>query len=287
MRGPLTLALALALGPAAPAAAARPLDGPTSDDEAPSPTVAGALWSENLRDYAERRLAEGDLAGAADFYLRAYDRLAWDARARELVVAAHAPLERAVNTAADAQRLEPHRTELLCEADRRVIRHAVLLGDIDRLTPEAIAVLRTARGRLQGRLIAAGAVCPRPVVTGPPSIQVLAADAYHGDRDGPILDPGALVTAAATPPVAVASFTRPRLERARAYTRAGVGLIAAGMMTLGVGIIMVAQEREASAALTFVAGTAGLVSGFPLLIVGDRYRRANVALGPRGLALNF
>ena len=45
MRGPLTLALALALGSAAPAAAARPLDGPTSDDEAPSPTVAGALWS--------------------------------------------------------------------------------------------------------------------------------------------------------------------------------------------------------------------------------------------------
>lgn len=281
MRAPLTLALALGL--AAPTAAARP----TSDDEAPSPAVAGALWSENLRDYADRRLAEGDLAGAADFYLRAYDRLAWDAKARELVVAAHEPLERAVNTAADAQRLAAAGTDLLCEADRRVIRHAVLLGAAERLTPEAVAVLRTARGRLQGRLIAVGAVCPRPAVTGPPSIQVLAADAYHGDRDGPILDPGALASAAAAPPITPLQVVQRRRDRGRIYTRAGVGLMAAGMMTLGVGIIMAGQERDASAALSFVAGAAGLFAGFPLLIVGDRHRRANLALGSRGLALSF
>ncbi len=279
MRG--LVILTLTLGLATPAAAGGKPDAPGGDD----PPSTGALWSANLRDYADRRLAAGDLAGAAEFYFRAYDRLAWDRHARASVGAAHEPLEQAVNVAAEAQRQDAERVDLLCHADRRLIRHAVLLGEIDGLTPEAIAVLRTARARLQGRLIAAGAVCPRPSVPGPPSIRV-RTDEVRAGGDGPILDPGALAGAVGSMPVALAKLEKQR-NRGRMFTRAGVGLIAAGMMTIGVGIFMAGQDRDASAALSFVAGTTGLFAGFPLLIVGDRHKRTTLALGSGGVALHF
>lgn len=252
--------------------------------------VAGAVAaSDNLRDWADRRATAGDLEGAADFYLRAYDRLAFADDAPDLLDLAHEPLEKAVNVAAEAQRRAPGRTDLLCQADRRVIRHAVLLADAGRLTPAAIVALRIARARLQGRLNDASAICPRPNVGGPPSIQLHAADAYQGGFTGPVLEPGAL--ARATMLAAVAVTPGPprmsRAERGRLWTRAGVGLLAAGMMTISLGIVLAADERPASAALTFVAGTTGFVAGFPLLILGDRHRRADLSLGPGRVALAF
>lgn len=272
----------LAIGLAAPAAAASPNDDAGADKPPPS---AGGLWSANLSDVADRRAASGDLVGAAELYLRAYDRLTLDRQGRPWLAAVHEPLERAVNAAAAAQARVAERTDLLCQADVRLIRHAVLLGDLEQLTPEAIGVLRTARARIQGRLVAAGALCPRPAVSGPASIRV-RVDEVRAGGDGPILDPGALAGAVGAKSAALARLER-RHHLGRVYTRAGVGLIAAGMMTLGVGLLMAGQDRDASAALSFVAGTAGLFAGFPLLIVGDRHRRANLSLASGGVALHF
>lgn len=278
--GPICVALAVALA-GGPAAAGEP-DDPL--------TPSGALSGENLRVYADHRVVDGDLAGAADLYFRAYDRIAGDPAARLAIGGTHEPLEQGVNAAAGAQRSDPARTDLLCAGDVRLIRHAIRLGAAGYLTPEAVAVLRAARGRLKARLDAADAVCPRPSMEGPPSIRVSGADVDHGDPDGPIITPGALVraTATAVPPPGAVPVRDLRIDRARAMSRAGVVLMAGGMLTIGLGIALATQDRDASAALSLVVGATGFTAGFPLLILGDKHRRAGViAVGSRGLSVSF
>ena len=63
-------------------------------------------------------------------------------------------------------------------------------------------------------------------------------------------------------------------------------LIAHGCVGLGVGLA--GRERDASAALSIVAGTTAFTAGLPMLIIGDKRRRAAaLALGGRGLSLSF
>jgi hypothetical protein len=280
--GPLCVALAVALagGPAA----ADP--GDPDDPLDPAASISG----ENLRVYADHRARGGDFARAAEYYFLAYDRLTGDPAVRLAIGGTHESLEKGVNAAAEAQRRDPARVDLLCSGDLRLVRHAVFLADAGYLTPEAIAVLRSARGRLHGRLVAAGTVCPRPDVDGPPSIRVFAAD-MRGDLDGPLVDEGALVraTAAAMPPPDRAPARDLRLDRARAMTRAGTLLMAGGLLTIGLGVALSTQDRDASAALTLVVGTTAFTAGVPLLILGDKHRRhrGTLAVRPGGLAVSF
>jgi hypothetical protein len=276
----VALAVALAGGPAA----AEP--GDRDDPIDPSAATSG----ENLRIYADHRAADGDMAGAAEFYFLAYDRLSGDPAVRLAIGGTHESLEKGVNAAADAHRRDPARTDLLCGGDLRLTRHAIHLADAGYLTPEAIAVLRAARGRLQARLVAAGTVCPRSGVDGPPSIRVGGAD-LRSDPDAPIITPGALarVTARVVPPRDKLPEPDLRLDRARTMTRAGTLLMAGGLLTIGIGISLAAQDRDASAALALVTGTTAFTAGFPLLILGDKHRRhrRTLAVRPGGLAVSF
>lgn len=275
-------ALCAAMLAAGPVAAREPAEGPVA---------VGALWSENFVEEADKRAAAGDLAGAAEFYFRAHDRLADDRNARLLVGAMHEPLEKGVNAAVVAQARNPRRTDLLCEADRRILRHAAELSDAERLNSAVIAVLRAARSRVQARLRRAGAGCLVSLPSGTSSLLAIDADELSGQgHRGRVLEPGSLAIAARTSPPPLPHVPA-RRDRGRVWTRAGVAMMAAGLMSIGAGIALSTLDRreaDAPAALGFVAGAGMFFAGFPLLIVGDQRRRASaLAIGPGRLTLSF
>lgn len=238
----------------------------------------------------DREAAQGALSRAAELYLLAYDRLAAAGAARPIAAELHESLEKGVNAAAAAQRREAARADLLCEADRRVLRHAVRLEQWGRLGGEATEVLLTARTRLHARLAHAGATCPEGAVTAHPGLSLAAVDLAAVAPWGVVIERGSLArtTSAVRLPDRRAELRR---ERGSRWARAGVAAMAAGMMTIGVGIALSTIDRhgpDARAALAFVVGSASFVAGFPMLILGDRQRRsAQLALGSRGLALSF
>lgn len=269
------LAVALAAGPVS----ARSPEGPVSE---------GALWSENLTEYADQRAAEGAHATAAGFYFRAYDRLTSGSAAHRFIGATHEPLEKGIVAAVEAQEIDPARTDLLCGADARLVRHARLLGGAERLTPAAIAVIRGARLRLHARLLAASAICPAPAQEAPPSIRVLATATYpEGQVQDAVIERGALARAAAIDAPRLPPDAPPPVA-GRVWTKLGVALMASGLLVLGLGCGLAARERDASAALTVVTGVTAFSAGLPMLIIGDkRTRAAALAVGPRGISLSF
>lgn len=107
--------------------------------------------------------------------------------------------------------------------------------------------------------------------------------AVPGDR---LVQPGELTAA-------TNDHRRPRgsAQRWQAAKRAGVGVMAVGLMLLGGGIAVGAAERVPHRDLLqgglLVGGTAMFLGGFPLIIVADQKVRATVAFGAGGAALRF
>lgn len=281
MRGVRAVACGLVVALSAGSVAAKPAEGPVSES---------VLWSDNLTGYADQRAAEGDHAGAADFYFRAHDRLTGSAAPQRFLGSAHVPLEKGVNAAAVAQALDPPRTDLLCAADLRVVRHARLLESADVLTPAAVAVLRGARSRIDARLREAGAICTNPTAAIPASVALSTVVTYPeghvlGDR---FLEPGALARAAPLDSPYVPAIPPRSGKRGKLWTNLGVALMAGGLLVVGLGVGMAGRERDASAALSIVTGAAAFTVGMPMLIIGDKRRRAAaLALGGRGLSVAF
>ncbi|MDC0667314.1 hypothetical protein [Nannocystis radixulma] len=281
MRGVRAVACGLVVALSANSVAAQPAEGPAPES---------GLWSENLVSYADQLAQEKSFATAAEFYFRAHDRLTASAAPQRFLGRVHEPLEKGVNAAGEAQALDPARTDVLCDADLRLVRHARLLESADALTPAAVALLRGTRSRIDARLRAASAMCPGPAVAAPPSI-ALSAIASHPaghvlyDR---LIEPGALARAAPLdapyqPPIPPRSGRRGKL-----WTNLGVALMAGGLLVVGLGVGLAGRERDASAALSIVAGTTAFTAGLPMLIIGDKRRRAAaLALGGSGLSVSF
>jgi len=281
MRGVRAVACGLVVALSANSVAAQPAEGPAGER---------AAWSDNLSGYADQRAADGAHASAAEFYFRAHDRVTTSARPQQLLGSAHEPLEKGVNAAGEAQALDPSRTDLLCDADLRLVRHGRLLKSADALTPAAVALLRGARSRIDARLRAASAVCTGPVPEAPASIAISAIASHpegHVLYDR-LIEPGALALAAPLdapyqPPIPPNSGRRGKL-----WTNLGVALMAGGLLVVGLGVGLAGRERDASAALSIVTGATAFTAGLPMLLIGDKRRRqAALALGGRGLSVSF
>lgn len=282
MRGVRAVACGLVVALSASSVAARPAEGPVHES---------VLWSDNLTGYADERAAEGAHASAAEFYFRAHDRLTGSAAPQRFLGSAHEPLEKGVQAAAEAQADDPSRTDLLCAADLRLVRHARLLESAGVLTPAAVALLRGARVRVDARLRAAGSVCTGPPAPAPASVTLSAVIAYpeghvFSDR---ILEPGALARAAPLDTPYVPAIPPRSGKRGKLWTNLGVALMAGGLLVVGLGVGMAGRERDASAALSIVTGATAFTAGLPMLIIGDQRRRAAAALaiGGRGLSVAF
>lgn len=256
----------------------------------PALAAEGRSDATELLLLGDREAAQGGLSRAAELYLGAYDRFAAGGAARPGPAELHEALEKGVNAAAAAQRREAARADLLCEADRRILRHAVRLEQWGRLGGEATELLRTARTRLHARLARAALTCPEGAVAAHPGLSLAEVDLTAVAPWGVVIERGSLAraTSAVRLPDRRAELLRARGGR---WARAGVAAMAAGMMAIGVGIALSTIERhgpDARAALALVVGGTSFVAGFPMLILGDRQRRsAQLGLGPRGLALSF
>lgn len=281
MDGIRAVACGLSLTLAAGSVSARPAEGPARES---------ALWSDNLAAYADQRAAEGAYAAAAEFYFRAHDRLTESAAPQRFIGSAHESLEKGVHAAVEAHAIEPARTDLLCAADLRLVRHARLLGSADALTPAAVAVLRGARVQLAARLRDTSAVCPGSVGEVPPSVALHAVTTYPEVhvRTSRLLEPGALARAAPLDTPYRAPVPPRSGRNGRLWTNLGVALMAGGLLVVGLGIGLASRERDASAALSIVTGATSFTVGMPMLIIGDQRRRAAaLAFGGRGLSVSF
>jgi hypothetical protein len=251
--------------------------------ECPQPTAT----SQALPDAAAARLADaqalaeqGYCAAAGDAITDAYDMLG--GQPRRHLDALHALLTDAVHQYVEAHRQNTGKSRPLCAADTLVLRHRARVQAIGRSTPAFEHRLARLRRGLYDRLVAHGGWCPdvippRKAVDGPRWPYRL------GDL---VLPPGRLAAATSEPHTPVAPQ-----RRWQATKRAGVALMAIGLMTLGGGIAAGALERlprrDLLQASLLVGGTTMFVAGFPLLIIGDQEVRAALAVGPGGARLAF
>lgn len=248
----------------------------------PDITSAG----ETLSDEADRlvRAAEqarpGGCLYAADLVAAAHEATAADPR-RDLD-ALHALLTDAVNmyVASHEQGGDP---ALICEADALIQRHHRRVRTSKRSTFTFEVEITALRSRVHARLAARGETCGHIDAGMVTYARRLVGAAGPGEW---ALRPGVL--AAATRDRRVPS---PSPRRWQVAKRAGVGLMAIGLMTLGAGIAAGAAERVPHADLLqaslLVGGTAMFVGGFPLIIIGDQRARAAVAVAPTGVAVKF
>ena len=250
--------------------------------ERPCPALASAAWelpehlAAPLREAGARRRCDE----AADLVADVYRGLLRDPQRRlELL---HGLLGDAVNLYAEGY-ARTRQPALLCRADGLVQRHLQYVREAEATTAAFEAAMQRVRTGLHARL-AANERCAA-IDAG-----MIALARRRGGREAVpgdmLLRPGEL--AAATwdrrPP-------RSTTRRWQGAKRAGVAVMAMGLMALGGGIAVGAAERVPRRDLLqgglLVAGTAMFVGGFPLIIVADQRVRATLALGAGGAALRF
>ena len=258
-------------------AAARPAAG-----QCPPMTSATATLADEAARlvHAAEQARPGGCLYAADLLVAAHAALSADPR-RDLD-ALHAVVTDAVNMYAAVHELDGD-PALLCEADALVVRHRQRVRSSRQTTFAFEAEVNALRTRLHARL-GPGERC----VAVDPGMVALARRSVAAAAPGePVLRPGVL--AAATRDHRRPASPSPR--RWPSAKRAGVAMLALGLMTLGAGIAAGSLERvdhrDLLQASLLVGGTGLFVGGFPLLIIGDQRARAAVALAPGGAAVRF
>ncbi len=248
----------------------------------PCPPLASEAWTlpEHLAPPLHEAGAQRRCDAAADQVAGLYRELRKDPRRR--IEDLHSLLGDAVNLYAEGY-ARTGQPGLVCEADGLLQEHLQYVRRAQASTPAFEVALVRVRVQLHARL-APGERCAT-IDAG----MVALARRRVGEEAGPgdmLLEPGELLAA---------TRDRRRLRaptrRWQAAKRAGVGMMAAGLMLLGGGIAVGAVERLPRQGLlqgSLLVGGMGLfVGGFPLIIVADQRVRATLALAPGGVALRF
>lgn len=248
----------------------------------PCPALASDPWDlpEHLAPPLRAAASSWRCDEAADLVADLYRGLLKDPRRR--LEQLHGLLGDAVNLYVEGY-ARTRQPALVCRADGLVQGHLQYVRREHASTPAFEATIARVRTQLHARL-APGERCAT-VDAGMIALARRTGEGEAGPADM-LLGPGELTQATRD--------RRPRRSATRRWQgakRAGVGVMAMGLMMLGGGIAVGAAERLPRRDLVqgglLVGGTALFLGGFPLLIVADQRVRAALAVAPGGVALRF